>query len=104
MAARPASLAWPAPLTRIRYSTTPSPRAARRTGRITTAADRRRLSAAHSAAPGSRRGVVDAHHARADAPPEPEHLARVVGIDARRQAVARRVRELDRVIEAGVGR
>ena len=42
MAARPASTAWPAPLTRIRYSTMPSPLAARRTGPITTGAEVRR--------------------------------------------------------------
>ena len=38
-AARPASTASPAPLTRIRSSTTPSPQVARRTGRVTTGAE-----------------------------------------------------------------
>src|ERR1022692_1038248 len=46
MAARPASSAWPAPLTRTRYSITRSPQVARRTGRTTTGAEVRGLSAA----------------------------------------------------------
>src|SRR6266702_5876065 len=51
----------------------------------------------------SRRGVIDAHHPSADALPEPERIMRVVGIDGRRQAITRRVRQRYRLVEAGVG-